>query len=82
MFAGKTKSGREDAVFIAINSYWENCRTELPELPKGYSWNCEFYTYLPFKKGEDVNSYIDRSGYKVVLAPRSVMIFSVRYDEK
>ena len=78
MFAGKDRKGREDAVFIAVNSYWEVCRTELPELPAGYIWNCEFYTGVPYRKGEDPGAVIDRTGYYVDLAPRSVVIFSLK----
>ena len=78
MFAGRDKKGRDDAVFIAVNSYWEYCRTQLPGVPLGYQWNCEFYTYVPYHKGEDLNAMIDRSGDKVAIAPRSVMIFSLK----
>lgn len=80
MFAGRDKNGREDAVFIAVNSYWEPCSTQLPDAPKGYSWNADFYTNVPYKKGEDVDKLIDRQGNSVRLAPRSVIIMSIKHD--
>ena len=78
MFAGKDKKGRDDAVFIAVNSYWEVCHPQLPELPKGYSWNCDFYTGVPYRKGEDANGLIKYIGDRAELAPRSVAVFSLK----
>ncbi len=69
---------RDDAVFIAVNSYWEVCHPQLPELPKGYSWNCDFYTGVPCRKGEDANGLIKYIGDRAELAPRSVAVFSLK----
>ena len=76
MFAGRDKKGREDAVFIGINSYWEECPIELPSLPEGYDWNIDFYTYAPYKKGTDYNALIYRSGNTYHVKPRSVIVAS------
>lgn len=76
MFAGRDKKGREDAVFIGINSYWEECPVELPALPEGYDWNIDFYTYAPYKKGTDYNALIYRSGNTYHVKPRSVIVAS------
>ena len=76
MFAGKDKKGNDDAVFIGINAYWEECSIELPALPEGYDWNIDFYTFVPYKKGTDFNALIYRNGNKYSLKPRSVIVAS------
>ncbi|MBR6873192.1 MAG: glycogen debranching enzyme [Ruminococcus sp.] len=76
MFAGQDSRGRDDAVFIGINSYWESCPVELPALPEGWRWNIDFYTYPAYKTGLDPNGLIRREGLICRLEPRSVIIAS------
>ncbi|WP_295154703.1 glycogen-debranching protein [uncultured Ruminococcus sp.] len=76
MFAGKDKKGNDDAVFLGINAYWEECPVELPALPEGYDWNIDFYTFAPYKKGMDFNALIYRCDNTYRLKPRSVIVAS------
>lgn len=78
MFSGKDDKGTEDTVFISFNSYWEKCTVELPDLPAGFVWNIDFYTNVPYKKGIEFNELIERNGNKLVLAPRSAVVASVK----
>ena len=80
MFAGKNDKGKDDAVFIGINAYWEKCPVELPELPRGYSWNIDFYTYPAYKAGTDFNKLIHREGLTYYLEPRSTIVASAVKD--
>ena len=77
MFAGKPDGG-DDAVFIAFNSYWQECPVELPKLPSGYDWNIEFYTNVEYSKDIDCNAYITRHGNTLRLAPRSSVAATIR----
>ena len=76
MFAGKTSKGKDDAVFIGINAYWEQCPMELPCLPDGFRWNIDFYTFGSYKSGQDANALLPRDGMTCYLAPRSVFVAS------
>ncbi len=78
MFAGKDKRGRDDAVFIGINAYWERCPVELPGLPMDYDWNIDFYTNAMHKKTTDYNACIARSWNVLTLEPRSVVVASLK----
>ncbi len=52
MFAGKTSEGRDDVVYVAINSYWEDLWIELPRLPEGHLWKVALDTWdEPMKEG-------------------------------
>lgn len=77
MFAGKP-NGVDDAVFIAFNSYWQECPVELPKLPSGYDWNIDFYTNVEYSKDIDCNAYITRHGNTLRLAPRSSVAATIR----
>ena len=78
MFAGKDKRGRDDAVFIGINAYWERCPVELPGLSPEYDWNIDFYTNAPHKKSTDYNKLIQRQWNLLTLEPRSVVVASLK----
>ncbi|MBR6102194.1 MAG: glycogen debranching enzyme [Ruminococcus sp.] len=82
MFAGQSSKGKDDAVFIGINAYWEICPVELPTLPGGYRWNIDFYTYPAYKAGLDFNGLIHRDGLTYYLEPRSVIIASAVKEEQ
>lgn len=47
MFAGHTEDGREDVVYVALNTYWEDISIELPQLLEGHSWYLGIYTAEP-----------------------------------
>ncbi len=81
MFAGCDSKGKDDAVFIGINAYWEKCPVQMPDLPSGYSWNIDFYTDVPHKKATDYNKMVDRQLNKITLAPRSVVVASLKYNK-
>ncbi len=77
MFAGRDENDNEDAVFISFNAYWESCPVELPNLPAGYEWQIDFYTN--YKYGDDkAENMINRSGNRLILAPRSAVVASIR----
>lgn len=78
MFAGKDKKGNDDAVFIGFNTYWEECRMELPSLPGDHYWGIDFYTYVPYKKGTDFDKMIHRDELSFTLKPRSAIVLSAR----
>jgi glycogen operon protein len=57
MFAGKTKDGIDDVVYVAINSYWEDLTIELPRLPEGHLWRVSLdSSNSPMKEGSSVGS--------------------------
>ena len=77
MFAGRDENDDEDAVFISFNAYWESCPVELPNLPADYDWHIDFYTN--YKYGDDkAENMINRSGNRLILAPRSAVVASIR----
>lgn len=71
MFAGRTGE-RDDVIFLAINTYWEEIQVELPELPRKERWKLAIDTYRENSiMGE--NYFV---GNKVDIGARSVMIFT------
>ncbi|MCC8049165.1 MAG: glycogen debranching enzyme [Clostridiales bacterium] len=79
-FAGYDRTkGRDDLVYIAVNSYWEEMEIGLPQIPHGGAW------YLSVNTAGDecgrycYNEYEERriTG-KFVMAPRSVAVFAGR----
>lgn len=70
MFAGKT-GGKDDVIYIAVNSYWENLTVKLPQLPKDMRFRLVVNTYEEnsiYKKP----IYVENS---VLVRDRTVMIF-------
>ncbi len=79
-FAGyDRKLGRDDLVYIAINTYWENVEITLPELHKRGAWYLSVNTYGDWKGRyfyeEEEEVRIDGS---FIMRPRSVAVFSGR----
>ncbi len=59
LFAGKEKDGREDVVYVAVNTYWEDLHIELPALPEGHLWRISLDTSdAPEKEGTEVGTSI------------------------
>lgn len=69
MFAGR-KDGREDIVYIAVNSYWESVNVTLPTLPMGHYWK------LAVDTGDDVFGFDinQKIANEWIMEPRSVVI--------
>lgn len=76
MYSGKNKDGSDDAVFLAMNTYWENVDVTLPDM-LGYDWKTKIYTGVPFARNKDFEGAINRRGNTVTLCPRSAAIFVI-----
>lgn len=79
-FAGyDTDTGKDDLVYVAINSYWEDVRITLPALGHHCAWYLSVNTWGDgngryfFPEGEEVR--IDR---EFIMRPRSVAVFTGR----
>ncbi len=72
MYAGRdSKGGKDDIVFVAINTYWEDQEIELPDLFGKWKWKQVLDTSLEkFKCSKKVNK--DR---RVLLESRSLCVF-------
>lgn len=75
-FAGyDVQKGRDDVVYIALNTYWENVKITLPYVPNG-AWYLSVNTY-----GDENGTYCYREGEEIriyqefVMMPRSVAVF-------
>ena len=75
-FAGyDVRKGKDDVVYIALNTYWENVRITLPYVPNG-AWYLSVNTY-----GDENGTYCYREGEEIrihqefVMMPRSVAVF-------
>ena len=74
MYAGRTRDNtRDDIVYVAVNTYWENVNITLPELPVGLAWYTAVDTWEknPVVKGRGAVSG------DICIYPRSVRIFFV-----
>ncbi len=69
MFAGKTKDGIDDVVYVAINSYWEDLNIEMPHLPEAHMWRvCLDSSNSPMKDGTAIgNSFVIKARSVVAL---------------
>ena len=79
-FAGYDKDqGRDDLVYVAVNTYWEDVEITLPQLCKRGAWYLSVNTYGDWKgkyfyeEGDEVR--IDNS---FIMRPRSVAVFTGR----
>lgn len=79
-FAGYDRDkGRDDMVYVAVNTYWEDVRITLPTLPRNLSWflyvntNGDGQGRFFYRPGEGIR--IDR---EFIMRPRSVAIFAIR----
>ena len=63
----KENSTRDDLVYMAINSYWEDQQIWLPRLPRPYVWKLAVYT-----DSEDPRQL---TGDTLVMGPRSTAVF-------
>ena len=72
MYAGRTR-GKNDIIYLAVNTYWEDLQLSLPELPNGSAWSLVVDT---FQEKSVVKPRIS-SGHETIGA-RSVMIFTAK----
>lgn len=73
MFSGRQQDGVEDAVYVALNTYWESAHIILPKLPTGYYWKLAVDTY-------EESSVIEESDVlpeHILIQPRSVQIYEI-----
>ena len=79
-FAGYDREkGKDDLVYIAVNSYWEDVSITLPDLHKRGFWYLSVNTY-----GDGQGRYFYPQGQEIritgnfIMRPRSVAIFTGR----
>lgn len=79
-FAGYDKEkGKDDLIYVAVNTFWEDVTITLPNLHRRGAWHLSVNTYgdgnghYCYPEGQDVR--IDRS---FVMRPRSVAVFTGR----
>ena len=72
MFAGKTRDGKDDFVYLGINAHWESHGIWLPALPQNISWQIEINTDLGDNAVYDTPAPIN-SAEQFILGARSVM---------
>lgn len=79
-FAGYDKEkGRDDIVYVSVNTYWENVTITLPNIQKAGAWYLNVNTYgdeqgrYYYKEGEEI-----RIDGEFILRPRSVAVFTVQ----
>lgn len=79
-FAGyDRKKGRDDIVYVAVNSYWEDVEITLPWIGSAGAWYLSVNTYGDgegryfYPEGEETR--IDR---EFIMRPRSVAVFAAR----
>lgn len=71
MYAGKSKNGNDEVVYLAINAYWECQTVTLPQPPEGSKWYVMIDT---FREESVVQDRVEVNG-SIMINPRSVMVF-------
>ena len=76
MFAGRTEGNIEDdIIYIGINTFWENCDVQLPNLPLGRQWRVIMNTEFEHTADTDYHALTKWTGKDTLLmCPRSVVI--------
>lgn len=79
-FAGYDKNkGKDDLVYVSVNTYWEDVTITLPNLRPNGAWYLSVNTY-----GDGQNRYFYREGEETridgsfIMRPRSVAVFTGR----
>lgn len=80
LFSGKhPKTGADDMVFLGINTFWENQKIQMPDLPEHLYWHIACNTALPHT---DPPIYQTQSSWEgctnIWAAPRSVIVAYAR----
>ncbi|MDD6826827.1 MAG: glycogen debranching protein GlgX [Oscillospiraceae bacterium] len=77
MYSGRTTDDTDDDfVLIAVNTFWETQRMQLPDLPNNYAWSVVVDTWFDHEPGMDYNKLTERQGNSIMLKPRSVVILN------
>lgn len=77
MFSGRNDENTEDdIVFIGINTFWEEQKLQLPNLPNHLMWNVEINTWFPHEPETKYNEFTRREGNDIYVSPRSVVILT------
>ena len=74
LFTGMQSNGKEDFVYLMINSYWEPLTASLPSVMGGYDWKLVIDT---MKDVEENTLYYSQSENEIIIGPLSVMIFEL-----
>lgn len=81
MYAGRNQTDTKDEIiFVAVNTHWEQQRVVLPELPPGMEWRC-----IADTSGNVTEQVLWTSekmpdvGGEIILMPRSVMLLKGGY---
>ena len=79
-FAGYDRDkGRDDLVYVSVNTYWQNVHITLPKINAHGNWHLAVNTY-----GDGHGRYFYPEGQEIridgefVMRPRSVAVFTVR----
>ena len=73
------EKGKDDLIYVAVNTFWEDVTITLPNLHRRGAWHLSVNTYgdgnghYCYPEGQEVR--IDRS---FVMRPRSVAVFTGR----
>lgn len=77
MFAGKTRDGADDFIYLGINAHWESHGVWLPALPPTMAWQVEVNTDLGdaafYSEPAQINS-----SEQFIIGARSVIICTAR----
>lgn len=75
LLTGKTADGRDDFIYICVNSHWEDHRLHLPALPDNHPWKLVINTDFEDKSFIDENNRPDV--YHIGILPaRSVLVYN------
>ncbi len=77
LFAGQDTDNATDAIYLAINTYWEELSVELPILPDNYSWKMKVNTF----DMSALNYDCDICG-SIKIPDRSIMVFAAVKNSK
>ena len=73
------EKGRDDMVYLAVNTYWEDVKITLPQLGRAGRWYLHVNTY-----GDGRGRYFYPEGGEVrieqdfIMRPRSVAVFAAK----
>ena len=79
MFAGKDDHGRDDMIYLALNTYWEDVEVTLPKLIRGV-WRPAVDTARDTEAILKKEELLSESRY--IMRPRSVCIFMAVQSQK
>lgn len=72
MYSGRTDR-KDDIIFVALNTYWEELDVEIPQLPPGYNWKIKVDTFREESIIEETEIVHD----KLHIMPRTIMVLTI-----